>query len=110
MKLLLDQNLSPHLLEDLRDAYPGSSHVREFGMESAADAAIWEFAEREGFTVVSKDGDFRHMSFLNGAPPKVVWVRLGNCTTGQIRDRLRDGVERVAELEADGEAAFLTLE
>ena len=28
--------------------------------------------------------DFRQMSFLFGAPPKVVWIRLGNCSTEEI--------------------------
>jgi predicted nuclease of predicted toxin-antitoxin system len=33
---------------------------------------------------VSKDTDFHQRSFLFGGPPKVVWIRLGNCSTEDI--------------------------
>ena len=44
MKLLLDQHLSPRLRKALQDIYPQSLHVRDAGLESATDAAIWEYA------------------------------------------------------------------
>jgi predicted nuclease of predicted toxin-antitoxin system len=34
--------------------------------------------------VVSKDEDFHRLALLRGAPPKFVWIRLGNCTTDDI--------------------------
>lgn len=64
MKLLFDQNLSPRLAQRLRDLYPGSLHVRDAGLESADDVAVWEYAREHGFTLVSKDSDFRQMSFV----------------------------------------------
>jgi predicted nuclease of predicted toxin-antitoxin system len=33
---------------------------------------------------VTKDDDFRQRSFLRGSPPKVIWLRLGNCSTTEI--------------------------
>jgi predicted nuclease of predicted toxin-antitoxin system len=39
--------------------------------------------------IVSKDSDFRQRSFLFGAPPKVVSIALGNCSTKAIEDTLR---------------------
>ena len=60
MRLLFDQNLSPHLYETLRDLYPGSLlHVRAIGLESADDAEVWNYAKDHDFTIVSKDSDFR---------------------------------------------------
>lgn len=104
MKLLLDQNLSPSLIQALSGDFPGSAHVRDLGLASGTDPAVWGRARTEGF--VSKDSDFRQMSFLFGAPPKVVWIRLGNCSTAEIlalrqrqdapgdRDRLATRAER----------------
>ena len=81
MKLLFDENLSPKLVEFLGGEYPGSIHVREAGLQGAADDRIWEYSRNQGSTIVSKDDDFRQRSFFEGAPPKVVWLQVGNAGT-----------------------------
>jgi hypothetical protein len=43
----------------------------------------------QGFVIVSKDGDFADLSVLYGAPPKIVWIRRGNCSTAAIVTLLR---------------------
>ena len=58
-------------------------------MEQASDAELWERAKEDGYTLVTKDSDYSDMSVLRGFPPKVIWIRLGNCTTGQIEELLR---------------------
>ena len=58
MKLLFDENLSPQLIDLLSDLYPGSAHVHQCGLGGRDDAAIWEYAKSNGFTIVSKDSDF----------------------------------------------------
>ena len=90
MKLLLDQHLSPCLREALQDMYPQSLYVRDAGLESATDAAIWEYAKERGLVIVSKDADFRHLGFTYGPPPKIVWIRRGNCPTREIELLLRE--------------------
>ena len=39
--------------------------------------------------IVSKDSDFNARSSVFGAPPKVIWLALGNCSTNQIERRVR---------------------
>jgi predicted nuclease of predicted toxin-antitoxin system len=39
--------------------------------------------------IVSKDADMHDLSLVFGNPPKVVWVRLGNCSTRQVEELLR---------------------
>lgn len=84
MKLLFDQNLSPRLIPTLRHDYPDSRHVREVGLKDAPDAAVWQYAAQHDFTIVTKDADFHQRSFLFGHPPKVIWIRAGNCSTDMI--------------------------
>ena len=110
MKLLLDENLSPDLVQEISADFPGSAHVRDLGLESATDQAVWERARTNGYTLVSKDSDFRQMSFLFGAPPEVVWVRLGNCTTAEILALLRNRRAALQSFSEDPEAAFLVLD
>jgi predicted nuclease of predicted toxin-antitoxin system len=109
VKLLFDQNLSPRLLSAVGDLYPGSVHVRDAGLREATDAAVWRYAEEGGFTIVSKDSDFRQRSFLHGYPPKVVWIRRGNCSTDEIASLLREHADGVERFLADPDAAFLAL-
>ena len=90
MKLLLDENLAPKLAKVLSDIYPGSRHVSECALQSASDQAVWEFAKTNGFVIVSKDSDFEQRSVLRGFPPKVIRVRLGNCSTRDVERVLRD--------------------
>ena len=89
MKLLFDQNLSPRLPRLLADIYPESIHVREVGLREAADVDIWQYAKVHGYVIVSKDSDFQQRSLLHGAPPKFIWLRVGNCTVQRTEQVLR---------------------
>ena len=84
MKLLLDENLSPKLPRLLAALFPGSAHVRECGLLGKTDEDVWEYARANGFTIVSKDSDFQQRSLLYGHPPKLVWLRIGNCTRQRL--------------------------
>jgi predicted nuclease of predicted toxin-antitoxin system len=83
VKLLLDENLSPRLVGSLSDLFPGSKHVRDCRLERADDIAIWDYATEHSFVIVSKDSDFFERSIVYRSP-KVIWVRLGNCSTDEI--------------------------
>lgn len=109
MKLLFDHNLSPTLVQPLSDLYPGSIHVREVGLHLADDETLWRYAIEQGYTIVSKDTDFHQRSVLLGPPPKVVWIRLGNCSTAQIAKLLRAHFSDLFDFEQDKQAAFLAL-
>ena len=89
MRLLFDQNLSPQLTRRLVDIYPDSLHVREVGLRDADDSVIWDYAKANGYAIVSKDSDFQQRSLLHGAPPKFIWLRVGNCKVKRIEDLLR---------------------
>lgn len=58
MTLLFDQNLSPRLVDRLENAYPGSVHVAEVGLDRALDREIWEYAHEHELAVVTKGADF----------------------------------------------------
>ena len=109
MRLLLDQNLSHGLVRSLSDVFPDSVHVRDVGLTRADDDAVWAHATAHGLIIVSKDSDFRQRSFLYGAPPKVVWIRRGNCTTAEIAAMLRAHRDDLRAFADDEAATFLAL-
>lgn len=88
-KLLFDEDLAPRLVREVADLFPGSAHVAELGLGQAADEATWGRAASGGPLSVTKDDDFRQRSFLRGHPPKVAWLRIGNCSTTATADVLR---------------------
>lgn len=108
MKLLFDANLSPHLAKRLMNEYPGSAHVLDFDLPS--DRAIWDHAASLGYVIGSKDTDFYNLSMVHGAPPKVVWLRLGDAGTSAIADLLVRRKQALVGLAADSEAALLILD
>ena len=109
MKLLFDENLSARLPELLREACPGSNHVRGVGLLGADDGRVWDHARDQGFAIVSKDNDFRQRSFLYGAPPKIIWLRVGNASTPAIEGLLRREQPRVLAFGLNADESLLVL-
>jgi predicted nuclease of predicted toxin-antitoxin system len=110
MKLLLfDQNLSPRLVERLADIYPGSLHVDGIGLPTAPDREVWQYARQHDYIIVTKDADFSELSLLLGFPPKVIWIRRGNCSTGDIERMLTENYEAIAALSDAPNTGILTL-
>ncbi len=72
MKLLLDENLSPRILPEIEQIYPGSIHVRDRRLQRSTNREVWEFVKKEGYAIVSKDADFHQRSLFFGHPPKVI--------------------------------------
>lgn len=94
MSLLFDQNLSRRLPALLAADFPGCEQVLLAGLSAA---------------VVSKDSDFRDLSVQLGPPPKVMWLRVGNCPTRAIETLLRSRVDDVRTFLADPTAPLLEL-
>ena len=77
---------------------------------STDDRRVWEFAKANGLLIVSKDGDFQRMSFVWGPPPKVVWLRVGNCPSSLIERVLRNSLNVIAQFCAASDGALLVLD
>jgi predicted nuclease of predicted toxin-antitoxin system len=108
LKLLLDENLSVRLVESLADVYPESNHIHNLNLGGANDSEVWDYAKLHGFAIVSKDSDFAERSVLEKNPPKIIWIRLGNCSTADVERLLRSTHEAIRIfLEEDEETCLL---
>ena len=109
MKLLFDHNLSPRLIGRLSDMYPDAIHVTHVNLSEALDQDVWEYAREHDLIIITKDADFSDLSVLHGSPPKILWLRIGNCTTDQVETLLRNQYEAVRDFVGDLEVGVLEL-
>lgn len=82
-------------------------HVRPLGHGGASDVAVRDLARERGCIVVSKDGDFHRLALLLGAPPKFIWIRLGNGRTAEVANLIRSHYDDIVDFDAQDEATVL---
>jgi predicted nuclease of predicted toxin-antitoxin system len=80
VKLLLDENLSPRLVDLLRDVSPDLRHIQFVGLQGHSD------------------------------PPKVVWLGVGNAGTQVIAAFVRSQAEVIRDFSASMDDGLLVLE
>jgi predicted nuclease of predicted toxin-antitoxin system len=109
VKFLFDQNLSHKLADAFQLDFPGSTHILRINLSRVLDETVWEYARVHGFTIVTKDSDYLEIALLRGHPPKVIWIRRGNCTTPEIESLLRRDFELIVSFLEDAALAVLAL-
>lgn len=110
MPLLFDQNISFRIVKEILSGFPGSKQLREVGLEGKQDQEIWDWAKKNGFSVVTFDSDFVDLHLLRGFPPKVIWLRLGNSSTRRITSILIAKSEEIHEFLKNDIEGILKLE
>jgi predicted nuclease of predicted toxin-antitoxin system len=83
-KFLIDVNL-PYYFSSWRG--PDYVHVRDLNDEWT-DKQVWNHAEQEGLTIVTKDTDFSDRILLTTPPPRVIQSASGTCDGSVFVSRL----------------------
>ena len=84
-------------------------HVRDAQLKDTSDEQIWLFAANNNYTIVTKDDDFRGMSLLRGAPPKLIWLVVGNTSTAEILRILLAHTTAIEAFVSEPDTSLLTL-
>lgn len=90
-------------------SFPDSVHVRECNLLGQTDEDVWEYARSNGYTIVSKDSDFQQRSLLYGHPPKVVWLRIGNCTRQELVHLIDAHTQEILAFDRDTSESVLVV-
>ncbi len=108
-RLLLDQNLSFKITKGIKDLFPEARHVSDLQLSGCIDLDIWNYAKNNNYCIVSFDSDFIDISVLNGFPPKIIWLRIGNSSNSNIVEVLRNNHLIINEFLLSTENAYLEI-
>lgn len=103
MKFLVDANLPPGLAAWLSEQSHEAIHVNNQPGLALDDRAIFEFARRHGYIIITKDEDFAALATLDDRPAAVVWVRFGNATNAKLRTWLEPVLPEIVQRLTAGE-------
>jgi predicted nuclease of predicted toxin-antitoxin system len=102
--LWIDAQLSPALAPWITGHFGVEAYsVKYLGHRDATDAEIFRAARAVNAVLMTKDSDFRQLLEVNGPPPQVLWVTLGNTSNAQMREILERTFLPALELLRRGE-------
>jgi predicted nuclease of predicted toxin-antitoxin system len=102
MKLLVDQNISQRILPLLAHEFEAVDHVRQLNLTDADDYRIFMYARENGYrAVITADEDFIKLINQFSQPPKIVWIRTGNCATAVLSALLNEKVQMIKDFIDD---------
>jgi predicted nuclease of predicted toxin-antitoxin system len=109
MRLLLDQNLSFKITKGIKDLFPEARHLSDLNLNGHADLDIWNYAKNNTYYILTFDSDFIDISVLNGFPPKIIWLRVGNSSTESIVLLIKSNYLIIKEFLLSTENAYLEI-
>jgi predicted nuclease of predicted toxin-antitoxin system len=101
--------LSRKLPALLATDFPGCEQAFTAGMATSDDMIVWNHALANSLTIVTKDTDFVALSSSLGHPPKVIWLRIGNCPTQVIVNLFKTRFVEIQAFLADPTTPLLAL-
>jgi predicted nuclease of predicted toxin-antitoxin system len=109
MTLLFDENISFRIVNKVVAIFPGSLHVTNLNPAVKKDIDIFNHAKARNLTIVTQDEDFYDLQLINGFPPKIIWMRMGNSSTLNVLQKLIDNKEAIISFEKNEEIGILEI-
>lgn len=98
MKFLLDENISPSLVELLKTIGHEARHVNDIGYNNTPDFIISDFAADSGEIIITHDTDFGTILALTGSErPSVVLFRWQKISANSIFQFFQENLSQIAD-------------
>ncbi len=78
-------------------------------LDKSSDIEVWSFAKENRYTIITKDSDFNDLAIIKGTPPKIIWLKIGNCRVSDIVNILRDNKESINLFLDEKDSAVLEI-
>jgi predicted nuclease of predicted toxin-antitoxin system len=88
MRFLVDAQLPRSICPILSEGGHDVVHVKHVLPQDATDDMIWRFALESDRSILSKDEDFARRAVADAPAPRIVWLRIGNCSNAALRAKL----------------------
>jgi predicted nuclease of predicted toxin-antitoxin system len=110
IRLLLDANLSWRSAGGLKEHFEDCLHADSIGIAvPAKDSEIWNYAKRNNLLIVTNDEDFAAIQLLQGFPPKLIWLKIGNQPRKYIENLLIKMKDEIAMFYQSAEYGLLEI-
>ena len=110
IRILIDQNISHRIIPKISTTFSAVEHVRNLGLQQASDYEIFLQARGQQFdAILTIDEDFLNLIQVFGSPPKIIWLRLGNCQTDYIASVLVAYREQIESFMLNDELKILQI-
>lgn len=110
MKILVDQNIAPKLIDNIADLFPDSTHVNEIVLNKSTDQEIWKYALDNDYVLVSTDNGFSNLSILSEKAPKTIFIKGEVITTLKLEWTLRVNEESIKHFVTEDPSICLTIQ
>jgi predicted nuclease of predicted toxin-antitoxin system len=101
MKFLIDADLPNSAVEPFRNNELEAVHVREIGLGSSTDTEISDYANKNGFIVVTRDRDFGNPLLPTKVEHGAVILKLHNYSPKELKARVSDFLQNIEFEELD---------
>ena len=96
MKILIDENISSRLIFRIQHVFPDVEHVKTLGLMTANDFSIFMYARQNVYdAVLTLDEDYYNLQLTHGMPPKIIWLRVGNCSTNALAQIILNNADTI---------------
>jgi len=85
IKILCDVHIAFKVVNFFQSKGHSAKHVNDIlDGSKTKDSDISDYANEHGFTVMTKDADFKNSHFIQGKPDKLLKISLGNISTIEL--------------------------
>lgn len=97
LEIWLDVNISPAIAKWMAD-YTGLNVKSSYslGFQTMDDLTIYKKAKESDFVIlVSKNSDFPELITRMGTPPKLIYLKFGNCDNRSLWNSLKPEIKNI---------------
>ncbi len=106
MKFLCDVHIPYKLVKLLNDKGFEAEHINKIlDKWHTSDKKICQYADKNNYTIITKDSDFRDSYFVKKTPKKLIKINLGNVSNNNLQTIFDKYVNLIAKY--DSRSSFL---